>query len=56
MLLELQLSFTAGTAVPFTQSFTFPGSYRLPADGQSSHIINLATENSEVWSFLSIIV
>lgn len=40
------ISFTAGTAVPFTQSFTFPGTYRLPSDGQAANIINLATENS----------
>jgi hypothetical protein len=40
------VSFTAGTAVPYTQSFTFPGSYRLPNDGQAASIINLATENS----------
>jgi hypothetical protein len=40
------ISFAAGTPVPFTQSFTFPGSYRLPVDGQASHIINLTTENS----------
>ncbi len=40
------VSFTAGTAVPYTQSFTFPGSYRLPADGQAASIINLSTENS----------
>ncbi len=39
------ISFTAGTAVPFTQSFTFPGTYRLPSDGRTN-IINLATENS----------
>lgn len=40
------VSFAAGTAVPYTQSFTFPGSYRLPMDGQAANIINLSTENS----------
>lgn len=40
------VSFTAGTAVPYTQTFTFPGNYRLPADGQAANIINLATEHS----------
>lgn len=40
------VSFVPGTAVPYTQSFTFPGSYRLPADGQAANIINLASENS----------
>jgi len=40
------VSFTAGTAVPYTQSFTFPGNYRLPNDGQVANIINLATEHS----------
>jgi hypothetical protein len=40
------ISLAAGTAVPYTQTFTFPGNYRLPADGQAANIINLATENS----------
>jgi hypothetical protein len=40
------VSLAAGTAVPYTQSFTFPGNYRLPNDGQAANIINLATENS----------
>jgi len=40
------VSFTAGTAVPYTQTYTFPGSYRLPNDGQAASIINLATEHS----------
>lgn len=40
------VSLAAGTAVNYTQSFTFPGSYRLPLDGQAGNIINLSTENS----------
>jgi hypothetical protein len=40
------VSFTAGTAVAYTQTYTFSGAYRLPADGQAANIINLATENS----------
>lgn len=40
------ISFAAGTAVPFTQTYTFPGNYRLPLDGQAANIINLSTENS----------
>ncbi|OYU96899.1 MAG: hypothetical protein CFE21_01025 [Bacteroidetes bacterium B1(2017)] len=40
------VSFVPGTAVPYTQSFTFPGTYRLPLDGQAANIINLASENS----------
>lgn len=40
------VSLAAGTAVPYTQSFTFPGEYRLPTNGQTANIINLATEHS----------
>ncbi|MFI5222461.1 MAG: T9SS type A sorting domain-containing protein, partial [Bacteroidia bacterium] len=40
------INLSAGTPVTFNQSFTFPGVYRLPADGQAANIINLATENS----------
>jgi hypothetical protein len=40
------VSLTAGTAVPYTQTFTFAGNYRLPSDGQAASIINLATEHS----------
>ncbi len=40
------VSFTAGTAVAYTQTYTFPGSYRLPNDGQAASIINLSTEHS----------
>jgi hypothetical protein len=40
------ISLTAGTAVPYTQTFTFAGNYRLPSDGQAASIINLATEHS----------
>jgi len=40
------MSLTSGSAMPYTQSFTFPGSYRLPFDGQAANIINLSTENS----------
>jgi hypothetical protein len=40
------VSLAAGTAVPYTQSYTFPGNYRLPANGQAANIINLATEHS----------
>jgi hypothetical protein len=40
------ISLTAGTAVPYTQSFTFAGNYRLPADAQATNLINLATEHS----------
>ena len=51
------ISFSAGTAVPYTQSFTFPGSYRLPSNGQAANIINLATENSvEEFGNLSAVV
>jgi len=51
------ISFAAGTAVPFTQSFTFPGNYRLPADGQTASIINLATENSveNFWNLSAVV-
>ncbi|MBL7774200.1 MAG: T9SS type A sorting domain-containing protein [Chitinophagaceae bacterium] len=44
-----------GTALPavtignwdsITSSYTFPGNFRLPTDGQTANIINLATENS----------
>ena len=37
---------TAGQTGTLTLSYTFPGSYRLPVDGQPSHYINTATENS----------
>ncbi len=40
------VNLAAGTAVNYTQSFTFPGTYRLPLDGQAANIINLSTENS----------
>ncbi len=40
------VSFAAGTAVPYSQTYTFPGNYRLPSDGQAANVINLATENS----------
>jgi len=40
------INLSAGTAVTFNQTYTFPGSYRLPSDGQSGNIINLSTENS----------
>jgi hypothetical protein len=47
----------AGTNQTFTKSYTFPGSYRLPTNGQSSNYINLATENSvEEFSDLSVVV
>lgn len=51
------ISFAAGTAVPYTQSFTFPGNYRLPSDGQSANIINLATENSveNFWNLSAVV-
>jgi hypothetical protein len=40
------LSLSAGTPVAFNQSYTVPGNYRLPTDGQTANIINLASENS----------
>lgn len=40
------VSLSSGNAVPYTQSFTFPGEYRLPSNGQAANIINLATEHS----------
>ncbi len=40
-----------------TFSYTFPGSYRLPTNGQSNNIINLATENSvEDFNNLEVVV
>ncbi|MCF8429794.1 MAG: T9SS type A sorting domain-containing protein [Bacteroidia bacterium] len=51
------VSFSAGTAVPYTQSFTFPGNYRLPTDGQTANIINLASENSveNLWNLSAVV-
>jgi hypothetical protein len=51
------ISFSAGTAVSFDQSFTFPGAYRLPNDGQTANIINLATENSveDIWNLHAVV-
>lgn len=51
------ISFSAGTAVNFNQSFTFPGKYRLPNDGQAANIINLATENSveDIWNLHAVV-
>ncbi len=51
------ISFSTGTAVNFNQSFTFPGNYRLPNDGQAANIINLATENSveEFWNLHAVV-
>ncbi len=51
------LNFSAGTAVTFNQVFTFPGKFRLPADGTDGSIINLATENSvEEWGNLYAVI
>jgi hypothetical protein len=51
------ISFAAGTAVPYSQSFTFPGNYRLPSNGQAANIINLATENSveNFWNLSAVV-
>ena len=51
------ISFSAGTAVTYNQSFTFPGSYRLPNDGQAANISNLATENSveDIWNLHAVV-
>lgn len=46
-----------GVAVPFSQKYTFPGSYRLPANGQTANLINLATEHSvEEFTDLTVVV
>ncbi len=51
------ISFAAGTAIPYTQSYVIPGKYRLPANGQTASIINLATENSveDPWNLSAIV-
>ncbi len=51
------ISFAAGTSVPFTQTYTFPGTYRLPKDGLAANIINLTKEHSvEIFGTLQAIV
>ncbi|MDP1728565.1 MAG: T9SS type A sorting domain-containing protein [Bacteroidota bacterium] len=53
----IAVSFAAGTPVTYSQTYTFPGAYRLPPDGQASSIIDLATEHSvEEFGYLSAIV
>ncbi len=42
----IPINLAAGTPVSYSQSYTFPGNYRLPADGQNANIIDLSTENS----------
>ncbi len=37
---------SAGDVVSFEFTYTFPGKYRLPANGQAANVINLATEHS----------
>lgn len=40
------ISFASDAEQTITQSFTFPGNYRLPNDAQPANIINLSTEHS----------
>ncbi len=48
---------TAGSTKTFTQTYTFPGTFRLPVDGQSANRINLNTEHSvEEFSDLEVVV
>ena len=51
------ISFAAGSAIPYTQSYVIPGNYRLPANGQTANIINLATENSveDPWNLSAVV-
>ncbi len=51
------ISFSGGTAVNFNQSFTFPGNFRLPANGLAANIINLSTENSveDFWNLHAVV-
>jgi hypothetical protein len=47
----------SGTNQTYNLSFTFPGDYRLAANGQTANIINLSTEHSvEQFSDLAVIV
>jgi thiol-disulfide isomerase/thioredoxin len=46
-----------GTPIPFNQTYTFPGNYRLPKDGQAANYINLATEHIvEEFTDLTVVV
>lgn len=50
-------SFKANTPVLYNPVYTFPGSYRLPADGSTANRINLLTENSvEEFTDLEVVV
>jgi hypothetical protein len=50
-------SLTALTPYTYSGSYTFNGNYRLPANGQTANIINLATEHSvEEFSDLRVVV
>jgi thiol-disulfide isomerase/thioredoxin len=46
-----------GTPIPINQTYTFPGNYRLPANGQTANLINLATEHIvEEFTDLTVVV
>ncbi|MCU0423530.1 MAG: T9SS type A sorting domain-containing protein [Bacteroidia bacterium] len=50
-------NFATTTSIPFSQSWTVPGNFRLPSDGQEANIINLSTENSveNFWNLTAIV-